>query len=301
MSSDKKSEFQIFLENHKGKDVYFEPLTGNNGDTLIQMGAKHVLHKANLRLTEQAKKANLIVINGGGAMNDIWMGGFEKLKYYRKEYPDTPLIVGPSSYRFENFDFNTICRISQAPLTLFARERFSAGLLSKMNMPPYVTVKVSPDLAFELYDSAFMADLITRCRAEYVLIVMRKYKEGSRSMWVKTGTWLPSKIRRPLSKIRDRLVAITSHDVIEDIIRQEQCPLNIPRIYRDVSASVSFDEFLNAVCRAAFIITDRLHTGVLGHLLNKRVVLRPGIYHKIRGVYEMSMSEPNSPTTLWSK
>ena len=301
IQSEKKSEFQLFLENHQDKNVYFEPLDGNHGDTLILMGAKHVLQKARIRLTEQAKKASLIVINGSGGMNDIWMGGLEKLKYYRKTYPDTPLVVGPSSYRFENFDFNTICKISQAPLTLFAREHFSEELLRQICMPAYVTIKVSPDLAFELCDTKFIADLKANCRAEHMLIAMRKDREGSAGVLAKTRIWLTGKLRRPLSKIRDRLVAFRSHDVIAEIMRQEQCPQDIPKIYRDVSSSLSFDEFLSVICRSAFTITDRLHVGILSHLLNKRVILRPGIYHKIRGVYEMSLSGPNSLTILWSK
>jgi exopolysaccharide biosynthesis predicted pyruvyltransferase EpsI len=301
MLSNEKSEFQIFLESKRNKKVYFEPLAGNNGDTLIQIGAKHVLQKANLQLTEEVNKADLIVINGGGAMNDIWMGGLKKLEYYRREYPNIPVIVGPSSYRFENFDFNTICKISTAPLTLFARERFSEDLLRKMNMPSYVNVKVSPDLALELHDSDFIKDLITKCRSEYILIAMRKYKEGASNILIRTGRWLPGKIRRPLSKIRDWLAAMKSRDVISDIIKQENYTPNMPRVYRDVSASVSFDEFLNTICCAASIVTDRLHIGVLGYLLNKRVILRPGMYHKIRGVYELSMSGPDSRVTLWSE
>ena len=86
--------------------------------------------------------------------------------------------------------------------------------------------------------------------------------------------------------------------MIGAILESAALPRSIPRLYRDVSVSVSFAEFTEAIRNAALIITDRLHIGILGYLLEKRVVLRPGAYHKIRGVYELSMSGPNSRTTL---
>jgi len=299
-TSTEKTEFHLFLETLRHKKIYFEPLAGNHGDTLIVMGAKHVLEKAGCGLVEDPEKAEVILINGSGGMNDIWKGALEKLACYRKEYPELPTVVAPSSYRFKDYDFRAICEISQVPLILFARERISEQIVKETDLPSHVRVKVSHDLAFELKDSDFVRALADKCRSGHILIVARKDREGSAGVLAKTkGTWIPKKIRRPFSWMRDRLVAFRSRDVIGEILREENIPKDVQRIYRDVSSSVSFEEFLDAICGAALIVTDRLHVGILGHLLNKRVVLRPGIYHKIKGVYELSMSGPNSRTSLW--
>jgi exopolysaccharide biosynthesis predicted pyruvyltransferase EpsI len=53
---------------------------------------------------------------------------------------------------------------------------------------------------------------------------------------------------------------------------------------------------------AALIITDRLHVAVFGHLLGKRVVMvcGPGpVGEKLKGVYDFSMSGPDSRTSLY--
>ena len=129
---------------------------------------------------------------------------------------------------------------------------------------------------------------------------MRKDEEGSAGILAKIrGIWLPRKIRRLFIPIRDKLVALVSFDAIKAILKEEGVSEDIPKIYSDISSSVGFDEFVTTICNAALIITNRLHVGVLGHMLNKRVVLIPGTYHKIEGVYKLSMSGTGSQTKLY--
>jgi len=294
-----ESAFSRHLKSLRGHRVYLEPLAGNNGDALILLGMKHLLDKAGLRMVARPEQAQHILINGGGAMNDIWRAGLDVIARYRRRYPSLPVTVGPSSYRFNGIDFGAICDISTVPLFLFARERISGAIIRQEVPRPHVKVMVSPDLAFELADSDFIRELSSNCNEQHVLIAMRKDIEGATKLLSRTrGTWLPQRLRRPLSRLRDRLTALKSRDVIGAILESAALPRSIPRLYRDVSVSVSFAEFTEAIRNAALIITDRLHIGILGYLLEKRVVLRPGAYHKIRGVYELSMSGPNSRTTL---
>ena len=299
----KNSNFYSFMEMVRDKKTYFDPMHGNNGDTLILMGAKHVLQKVGCKVVESPEDAEQILINGGGLMVDVYQTDFKKYVHYRHKYLSVPLIMGPSTFRFRGVNFKEICEINSSPFILFARENNSAESLRKANLPAHCQVHTSHDLAFELYDSDFVAELLTKCQGKHILIAMRKDVEGSAGILIKMkGTWLPKKIRRPLSWLRDRMVARMSQDIIERIIKQEEVPKRLPRIYRDVSSSVSFEYFVASIRDAALIITDRLHVGVLGHLLNKRAVLIcSGEYHKhkMKGVYELSMSGPESRTTLF--
>lgn len=276
---------------------------GNNGDMLIVMGAKHVLQKTVCKVVESPEDADQILIKGGGFMIDVYKTAFEAVLHYRRKYHSVPLIMGPNTFRFRGVNFREICEASSSPFILFARDNISAELLREANLPAHCQVHISHDSAFELYDSDFVAELLTKCQGKHILIAMRKDVEGSAGILIKMkGTWLPKKIRRPFSWLRDKMVAHMSHDIIQRIIKQEEVPKRLPRIYRDVSSSVSFEHFVASIRDAALIITDRLHVGVLGHLLNKRTVLIcSGEYHKhkMKGVYELSMSGPESRTTLF--
>jgi exopolysaccharide biosynthesis predicted pyruvyltransferase EpsI len=169
-------------------------------------------------------------------------------------------------------------------------------------MPDHCEVNLSQDTAFELKGSVFIEELKRDCSEKHVLVAMRKDKEGAAQILTKTrGTWLPKRIRRPLSWLRDRLVAHVSHDLTGEIIETFRCEQH-PRIYRDVACSLSFDGFVESIRDASVVITDRLHAAVFGYLLDKRVILVcANDYHrqKLKGVFDLSMSGPDSRVTLY--
>jgi len=301
---EQKSAFYRFMESVRDRKTYFDELPGGNcGDTLILMGTKHLLQKTCCKLVGSLENAEQIIIRGCGSMVDVWQSDFKTFVNYRTNYPDIPLIVGPSTYRFRNVNFRKVCEISSSPFIFFARDNISAGVLREVGMPEHCDVRVSQDSAFELRDSEFIANIVKNAAEKHVLIAMRKDKEGVAGVLVKMrGTWLPKKIRRPLSWIRDRMVARVSKDTISTILEHENVPKGLPTIYRDVAASLCFDEFVATIRDAALIVTNRLHVSVLGYLLNKRVTLIcSGDYHrhKLKGVYDLSMSGPNSRTSLY--
>lgn len=298
---EKKSPFYSFLETLAGKRVYFEKMGGNNGDKLITMGVEYLLQKCESRRIEVPEEAEYFLINGGNT-NDTWRARVDKLAYYRRRYPAKPLIVAPSSFRFKGIDFRQICLINNSPFILFARERYSADILRKMDLPSCVRVEVSQDLAFELRETDFISDLREKTAEKHILIAMRRDKEGPVGILMRTHvSWLPKCIRKPLSKMRDRLTAYISKDVIKEVIRREGIAQDLPRVYRDVAEALSFEEFVDVICNSERIITDRLHVAILGFLLSKKVILIPREDHKIKGVYEMSMSGMNSRTILWKR
>ena len=302
---EQKSPFYKFLESVRDRKTYFEEgeRGANNGDHLITMGAQRVLCETGCKLVDSPDKAEQIVMRGGGRMVSIYQGEFRKIVTFRRDYPSLPLILAPQTFQPEAVDFEDICKISSSPLTLFARENNSTNALRQLQLPKNCQVYVSQDLAFELRDSEFITNIVKNATEKHVLIAMRKDKEGVTGVLVKMrAPWLPKKIRRPLSWVRDRLVATVSKDIITSILKQEKVGRELPKIYRDVSSSVSFEEFVAAIRDAALVVTNRLHTAVLGNLLNKRVVLIcSGEYHKhkVKGVYDFSMSGPNSRTSLY--
>jgi len=296
---EEKSAFYSFLETLSGKKIYFEKMAGNNGDQLITLGAEYLLQKCECRRMRAPEGAEYILINGGNT-NDTWRGRVDKLAYYRRRYPAIPLIVAPSSFRFRGIDFRQTCLINDSPFILFARERYSADILRKIDLPSCVRVEVSQDLAFELRETDSIRALREKTSEKHILIAMRRDKEGPAGILTRThASWLPQCVRKPLSKLRDRLTSYISNDVVKEVIRQEGIPQGVPRIYRDVAEALSFEEFVDVICNSERIITDRLHVAILGFLLSKKVILIAREDHKVKGVYGLSMSGANSRTILW--
>jgi len=303
---EEKSSFYQFMEKNAGhRKTFFWEDHGNNGDRLITMGAQRVLGETGCELVDSPDKAEQIVMNGGGKMVNKTPWQFQNIIAFRREYPSLPLILAPQTFQPQAVDFKDICKISSSPLILFARENNSANALRQLNLPQHCQVHVSQDLAFELRGSEFIANIVKNAAEKHVLIAMRKDKEGVGMAGVQFKLkvkWLPKKIRRPLAWIRDRMVASVSRDIIKDIFQQEKVDRKLPKIYRDVASSVSFQEFVALICDATLVVTNRLHAAVLGNLLNKRVILIcSGEYHKhkVKGVYDFSMSGPNSRTSLY--
>ncbi len=299
MLSINKGKFQVFLEGIRKRRIYFDRMTGNNGDKLITMGAERLLKGCGCKTVPEPQQAEYILLNGGNT-TDTWPGRVHKLDDYKRNYPATPVVIAPSSFSFKSIDFREVCEINNSLVFLFARERYSEEVLRNMNLSSHVRIELSRDLAFELSDTSFIRKLRECLSERHILIVMRRDPEGPAGILTKThASWLPNRIRRPLSELRDWLTAYISKDIIEEIMNQEKMSFELPRIYRDVSDALSFGEFVKVISSSKAIITDRLHAGILGHLLNKKVVLVSRRDHKVKGIYEFSMSGPNSRTSLW--
>jgi len=300
-NSHKKSNFCAYLEALGNKNIFFEPLHGgNNGDRLILMGAKWSLRKSRCKLVEKPQLADVILLRGGGAMNDIWYFGLNKLEFYRTHFPSLPIIVGPSTYRFQRDQFKRICEINQTPLVFFTRDYMSIEIVHEQCAYAYIDIKPSHDMAFELQDSAFINNLRKNAHEKHVLIVTRGDQVSlSKGVLTKVkGSWVPKIVRSPLSMVRDRLLSFARRDTYKSIMEKYGISKGLPVINQDISCRVSFSKFVLAIRDATLVITDRLHVGVLAHLLDKRTILLPASFKKIEGVYKMSMSGPNSRTVL---
>ena len=289
------SPFNQFLETIKGSKIFFDALAGNNGDTLILMGMEHLLKKHHITPVSDPAEAEIILLNGGGAMNDLWPeGGAQVLEGYITPFPEKRIVVGPSSFLFNQLDFAALLNQNKSQVDLFCREEISVGLLNKMALNDHVNIHTSQDLAFELSDSDFIKELNKNKSSEVVVCAMRKDLEGRAGNVLTTvrAGWLPKWIRSPLSKVRDRLVAKKSSDVFTPILEEISGEKNSKEVlYRDISVSVSFEEFCSLIKSSKGIVTDRLHIGILASMLGKTTHLIPGSYHKMKGVYDFSLKE----------
>jgi len=284
--------FAEFLGRRAEIPTFFEPLGGNNGDELIRMGAEHLMHKLSTRRVQSPGDAELIVINGGGGMNDIWQRGLDDFQRLRSNHPDTEIVIGPSSFYFEKTDFASLINAGRAPITIFCRERASEALLRDILPPGIVDTRLSHDIAFELLDSDWLGSVPRPASGSHVLITLREDREamvGSRGVGI--AARLPTPVRVPLKKLHALLKRRSSGSGVSRLVASRGDFGSLPVINADISTSVSFDRFVELIGSAALIVTDRLHVSILGCLLGRPVTLLPGAYHKIRGVYEFSMAD----------
>jgi len=284
--------FAEFLGQRLDVPTFFEPLGGNNGDELIRMGAEHLLTKLAISRVASPDEARLIVINGGGGMNDIWRKGLEDFHRLRSTHPDTEIVIGPSSFYFEQTDFAALIAAGRAPVTIFCRERASERLLHDILPPGTADVRLSHDLAFELIDSEWLGFLRSGTAESHVLITLREDREGLvGSRRAGAAARLPAPVRAPLKRLHALYRRKQAGSNLSRLITQRGSFESLPIVNADISTSVSFDRFVDLIRSAALIITDRLHVSILGCLLDRGVTLLPGSYHKIRGVHEFSMSD----------
>jgi exopolysaccharide biosynthesis predicted pyruvyltransferase EpsI len=291
--NESSSNFGKTISSLSGSRVFFEELKGNNGDALIQMGMNELFKRHALKPVPDPEQADVILLNGGGAMNDLWPeGGAQVIDGYLKRFPTKEVVVGPSSFYFTQLDFAAILRKARAGVRLFCREQNSHDFLSGLDLPENVGIELSQDLAFELRGSDFVAEQRSLSSENHILCAMRKDREGQAGVLAKTsGSWLPKSIRKPLSKLRDRMVAGRSSGLIDQVLAGIPAAKSTEVLYRDVSVSVDFDGFCRAIREARAIITNRLHIAILGTLLDKEVHLVRGSYHKIQGVYDFSLKD----------
>lgn len=306
-----KSEFCQYIESLGKPKIFFDRAGGNYGDYLITLGAKYVLQKAGVTFIEKPEEAEYIILNGGGRFNKFWGGGNVDIRRYRQVLPEIPIIMGPQTYKFTDAieaEFQEICQLTSAPIILFARERISYDYLCQMGLPKNVEIKISPDFAFELEDSPFIQEHQQNSRNDYILICMRLDRESNSSWIRRLFEWQQALKKLGKSNLLRRVLGKTQRlsrpwiwrSVCNDICTRYNLN-NLPHIYKDVSLEEpDFDSFCNQIKRAAFIITERLHVGILGYLLNKPVVfLTNPNYHKVRAIYEYSMKNTNRNVSLY--
>jgi exopolysaccharide biosynthesis predicted pyruvyltransferase EpsI len=294
------------LSRFRDRPVYFEPLWGNNGDELIRLGSRVLMRRAGVRRVPSPEEAELIVVNGGAAINDFWYAGLPAVEEYNKRFPQTPLMLFPQTYHFYKTDFAAIFKWRSAPAYLYARDRRSLEELHRFTFPAGIRTGVDHDTAFYTSRSRYVTDLRRRMSERYILIVERDDDEGVKTL--KYQPVAPQRLRafvpRPLRKtLKQALLSRGSWKRNEqtpfalagiDAVKQEHSRFSDLPIYAaDVSREdiFTFRRFGEVIAGAAAVVTNRIHAGILAGLLGKPTYLAAGPWHKIPAIYDFSLRD----------
>ncbi len=289
----------------RGRRVYFKDLTINNGDELIEMGARHFLSNAEVTYVPDPREACAIIINGGGWLGvEIWNENFSLLRQFAQDYRDKTIIIFPSSFYFQNYDFPSLFRGRTAPCYLYARDHYSLEMIQNYNYPSDVQIGIDHDMAWQLRETEFIKNLKTKASKKHFLIVERFDLENSTRqplimrIPIKLRRTIPDPWRRMLrEKILLRAVDKTKfvQSTMQWIYQQYPNLVGIPVYTKDISNEYdfTFEQFIDYIVDAALIVTTRLHVGFLAAMLGKTTFLKAkkGGYNKIEGCYYYTLSK----------
>jgi len=240
---------------------------GNWGDHLIYAGAEKLARSSGLKWSDvdfagfQAMTVppeSCIYLHGGGGFNSWGSGRPFDMLARAASVPGAVVVQGPQTCEVGNPDVGA--RFSRlmdearcASVFAFARERTSWEYMRE-HMPGVVALGLAQDTALHLEpaDVLSMARLKERPRGRYDLLISRRDDETP-------GAVLPSE----------------TYELSLD-----------PAMYAD-----SFAHWMRIHLYARSIVTNRLHSAILGSIAGIPVTLLPGSYHKNRSIWEFSLRE----------
>lgn len=315
---------QTVLSKYRSKPVFFEPLHGNNGDKLIEMGSLEALHRCGVHLVKQPQQAELIVLNGGAGMTDIWHHGFQTLQAYNRTYPQIPLLICPSSFWFTKTDFAALFRDRLSPAFVYAREAYSLDILQNLVFPGEVRLGLDHDTAFHLEDSAYLQKLRSKLARKHILVVERYDPESITKIYrsdeetelpsLPVPSWrsyIPKGVKQTIRRhfitpLKHQILAkrLGEQDVntpftqacLQQIWQDDPMLKALPVFAADISNPdlCSFSTFSQLIAEAAVVVATRLHVGILAAMLDKPTYIKAGSYHKIKGIFQYSLKDkPN--------
>lgn len=312
VSSRTQTKTRAFLADYCGARVFHPPLVdlagnlvGNNGDRLMVLGTDRVYRDLNVKRVERGEDADLIVIGGNGGMLERAYHIPRIFQECSTRFPRTPMCVLPSTYYYPTTAFADQIGDRTAPLTLFCREAYSYRHLKESHrLPACCRVELDQDMAFELETDAYVTSLKAMV-PKHVLLVERTDVEhdtgsfGSKpaGLMARVRKGMPGPIKRllyPIVKAARARRITPFRETCEQILRTKHSDLVAwPREVGDVSnVNVStFEEFSRLVGEAGVVFTTRLHVGILSAMLGRPTYIFEGPYHKIRGIYEHSLSQ----------
>ena len=284
--------------------VYFHSHGGNHGDTLIRVATDLVLQDAGTFLVDSPNQADVILLRGGGFWGvNLWQKHFEVLREYTLGYPDKRIIILPGSFLFDGPDFARLFDGRTAPAILFARERYSHKLIQSQMYSSDVTCLLDHDMAFALEDTEFLKNLKVKSSEENLLLVERFDPEGDLPIQDPAVInyilgKLPYHLRYGIARrMHSRKVrgSSFSSEALWAVHKSYPHLRNLPVLAQDIQSKLSFNfkAYLDAISRAAVVVSTRLHVSILAVLLGKKTFIKfgPANYGKIKGVYEYSMTK----------
>jgi exopolysaccharide biosynthesis predicted pyruvyltransferase EpsI len=303
------------LEEHlatlKGVPIYNIPLAtstgrlvGNNGDDLIRLGAERLFERCELTFVHHPADAQVLMMGGSGGMLEKYRFIPGLFRHYWTRFPDKPLWVLPSTYYFPNRSLTLGLPSRTAEVVLYCRERVSYEHLRRDGkLPSCCEIRLSHDTAFALADSP-LVESYSQTPGQHILMVERDDMEHpARFNAPRTGaeswrTRIPDFLKKPLYPLRAFFFSQRTTPFrgrCEAIISERHPDLrNCKRLFRDVSRRDfnTLEQFCQTIASAELVLTTRLHAAIFAALLGKTTYVFAGRhYHKIRAIYEHSLSD----------
>jgi hypothetical protein len=313
------SEMAPFLEPLRGSRAWLVPMTGrsgkmlgNNGDALMHAVFRRILDTFGITVTADRESADMVVVPPSGALLESY--GFPDLLAERLGGSEhLPLIIFPSSalfptrdpaFMFAGRDAGTIWMLRERPSLDHLAEKWG-GSLGRAGVELVLlhdVVALGHRFVPELIGSPSLnGTLLVAPRADRERTSAINSKASARS-----GSGLLGKAsafaqrsavgRRAIRRVRKRRTDALADQLTSrlgtDLVRSlEQTSRR--RMQLDLSSAqfCSFDEYAKALRSADVVITDRLHVALPAAILGADVYIAEAGYHKLRGVYENSLSK----------
>lgn len=279
----KEDRFIKFLKEHKKESYFLVAAPGNSGDALLKKGLELFLKKNGFKILKKIENSNNILIHGGGNIDDVHCSGIELFKNMSETYPNKKIIVAPSTCHFLKTDFEKILNGCEQKIYFFVREKNSYERLNKMKLNKNILVYLANDTAFLLENTHYLNKIKKQSKTSHVLFSFRTDKE---SKLLKIEAHMGDYSFK--EKIKDKYIVWSVKRFIKKNIQEKYN--NGKNIIIDASYQ-DYGVFVNLISNASEIYTDRLHVGILGAMLGKRIHLYRTKYDKVQGVYEQTLHE----------
>lgn len=254
------------------------PEHGNLGDHAIAIATIQMLRELNMPYTEitadelklmhKHKKMHLmngrpILVNGGGNIGTLWMGVEKLFRGIIQACPKSAIVCLPNTAYFEpleqgQYEFAQSGQIyrSHEKLTIFAREKISFELLSKL----HDRVVLVPDMVLSLNECR------SATRRNGCLLCLRSDRERTRD-------------NQTDRIILDQTGQLFGGNVFYSDMNTGK---NIPAKCREEELSKKYDAFRSA----ELVITDRLHGMIFAAITGTPCIVIDSKSPKVRGCYE---------------
>lgn len=311
---------RALLSSYLGKRAYIVPMTdhrgvalGNNGDDLMLMVFGEILKAFAIEVSSDPSCSDVAIVPPNGALLEIY--GFPGILADRLvSLRHLPLVIFPSSAYFPSRDPSFMFRNRQADTLWILREKRSFDHLRETWLRPLQLCSVRLALDHDVVASghAFVPAIIGAPSAKrHTLVAARVDREAfsltasfsaeasTTSGFAMLGKRLVESI--PHARVRTAVARALRRDKLHRSGKRLLAKVRptgltphpaLPVRFVDSSARqfATFDEYCDAIRNADLILTDRLHIGLPGAVLGKRVVLVEAGYHKLGGVYQQSLS-----------
>lgn len=248
---------EIF-EEYSDKPFFFIAPSGNQGDSMIYLGADKLADEVGLRRKAVLyppkssvhifPKDVVLYLQGGGGFNPWWNWTHWLLRKLREANPENLIIVGPTTVDLKRSFLDYVLDMDDN-MTFFARERRTYDVMQDY----CADVRLDHDTALHLrYGDGHLHRLVgeLKPRSDFSLLALRVDLE-SRD--------LPPQIKE---KDFDR--------VVDPCRTSEWAALHM---------------------HARRIVANRSHSAIMGAILGKDTSIFAGSYHKNRSIWEHSLRE----------